>query len=207
VTGTVTAPARRQLAMLREAIQIIKLMWSEDEATFEGEHYSVSGAHCDPKPLQTPSPPILIGGGGEQITLRIVARYADRSNFGGSPEQFAAKCEILKGNCKDVGRDYDEIRKTVQIETVAVAATEEEAQRPFRRARRERSGRSTPPSVRMLPVRWCTPWKDSTGACPPVARMGLPSRAVRRWSSYAARAASPGSSHSTLWTGKEPRIC
>ncbi|MEO7430403.1 MAG: LLM class flavin-dependent oxidoreductase, partial [Acidimicrobiales bacterium] len=54
----------------------------------------------------------LIGGGGEQLTLRVVARHADASNFGGKPEEFAAKCEVLRAHCKDVGRDYDEIQKT-----------------------------------------------------------------------------------------------
>jgi alkanesulfonate monooxygenase SsuD/methylene tetrahydromethanopterin reductase-like flavin-dependent oxidoreductase (luciferase family) len=68
--------------------------------------------NCDPKPLQKPHPPIWIGGGGEQLTLRVVARYADYSNFGGSPEDFARKREILKGHCAAVGRDESEIRKT-----------------------------------------------------------------------------------------------
>ncbi|MHB8466393.1 MAG: LLM class F420-dependent oxidoreductase [Acidimicrobiales bacterium] len=104
--------AKERIGMLREAVEIIRAMWSEPEATYEGTYYKVAGAHCDPKPLQQPHPPILIGGGGEQLTLRVVARFADRSNFGGSPEQFAAKCEVLKGHCTAVGRDYDEITKT-----------------------------------------------------------------------------------------------
>ena len=109
-------PANERLQMLNEAVQIVRAMWSERETTFEGKHYQVSGAHCDPKPLQQPHPPILIGGGGEKVTLRIVAKYADRSNFGGSPEQFKAKCEILKQHCTAVGRDYDEITKTISGE-------------------------------------------------------------------------------------------
>jgi F420-dependent oxidoreductase-like protein len=104
--------AKDRLRMLRESVEIIKLMWSEPEATYEGRHYQVKGAHCDPKPVQQPRPPILIGGGGEQVTLRIVAQHGDRSNFGGSPEQFAHKCEVLKAHCAAVGRDYDEITKT-----------------------------------------------------------------------------------------------
>lgn len=102
-----------RIGMLREAVEIIRAMWSEPEATYDGTYYSITGAQCDPKPLQQPAPPILIGGGGEQLTLRVVARLADRSNFGGTPEQFAAKCEILKRHCADVGRDYDEITKTI----------------------------------------------------------------------------------------------
>jgi F420-dependent oxidoreductase-like protein len=97
---------------LRETVEIVKLLWSEPEATYEGRIYSVTGAQCDPKPLQDPHPPIWIGGGGEQLTLRVVARHADRSNFGGKPEEFAHKCDVLKEHCVAVGRDYDEITKT-----------------------------------------------------------------------------------------------
>jgi F420-dependent oxidoreductase-like protein len=97
---------------MRETIEITKLMWSEADASYEGRIHSVTGAQCDPKPLQDPHPPIWIGGGGEQLTLRVVARHADRSNFGGKPEEFAHKCEVLKSHCADVGRDYDEIVKT-----------------------------------------------------------------------------------------------
>ncbi|HEY7045217.1 MAG TPA: LLM class flavin-dependent oxidoreductase, partial [Nocardioidaceae bacterium] len=75
-------------------------------------YYTLRRANCDPKPLQDPHPPIWIGGGGEQLTLRVVARYADCSNFGGRPDEWAHKCEVLKGHCAAVGRDYDEIRKT-----------------------------------------------------------------------------------------------
>jgi F420-dependent oxidoreductase-like protein len=97
---------------LRETVEIAKLLWSEPEATYEGRIYSVAGAQCDPKPLQDPHPPIWIGGGGEQLTLRVVARHADRSNFGGKPDEFAHKCEVLEEHCATVGRDYDEITKT-----------------------------------------------------------------------------------------------
>lgn len=101
-----------RIQRLRETVEIVKLMWSEPSATYEGRHFKVDGAQCDPKPLQDPHPPVWIGGGGEQLTLRVVARLADRSNFGGNPEEFAHKCEVLQGHCRDVGRDYDEIRKT-----------------------------------------------------------------------------------------------
>jgi alkanesulfonate monooxygenase SsuD/methylene tetrahydromethanopterin reductase-like flavin-dependent oxidoreductase (luciferase family) len=70
-----------------------------------------AGDHL-PKPLQDPHPPIWIGGGGEQLTLRVVARLADRANFGGKPEEFAHKREVLKEHCKAVGRDEEEIGKT-----------------------------------------------------------------------------------------------
>jgi F420-dependent oxidoreductase-like protein len=114
-----------RIGMLKEAVEIVRSMWTEPDTTYQGTYYSLEGAQCDPKPLQQPHPPILIGGGGEQLTLRVVARLADRSNFGGKPEEWARKAEILKGHCKAVGRDYDEIEKTWSPE-VFVRETEAE---------------------------------------------------------------------------------
>jgi F420-dependent oxidoreductase-like protein len=105
-------PPRERIGMLREAVQIVKSMWTEPETNFDGTYYQLSRAHCDPKPLQSPHPPIWIGGGGEQLTLRVVARFADCSNFGGKPDEWKAKREILKGHCAAVGRDEATIRKT-----------------------------------------------------------------------------------------------
>jgi F420-dependent oxidoreductase-like protein len=105
-------PARDRIRVLRETVEIVKLMWSEPDAGYEGRFFTIRGAQCDPKPLQRPHPPVWIGGGGEQLTLRVVARHATHSNFGGKPHEFAHKCEVLKGHCAAVGRDYDEITKT-----------------------------------------------------------------------------------------------
>jgi F420-dependent oxidoreductase-like protein len=101
-----------RIQMLEETVQIVRSMWTEPETTIKGRHYEVVRANCDPKPLQEPHPPIWIGGGGEQLTLRVVAKYADCSNFGGNPDQWVHKREVLKGHCAAVGRDYDTIRKT-----------------------------------------------------------------------------------------------
>ena len=101
-----------RIAMLRECVEIVRSMWTNDETTFDGKHYKMVRGNCDPKPLQKPHPPIWIGGGGEQLTLRVVARYADYSNFGGNPQEFAHKIEILKTHCLAVGRDESEIKKT-----------------------------------------------------------------------------------------------
>ena len=101
-----------RIGMLRESVEIVKSMWTEAETTYKGEYYEVIRANCDPKPLQDPHPPIWIGGGGEQLTLRVVAKLADCSNFGGTPTEWARKREILKGHCASVGRDEDTIRKT-----------------------------------------------------------------------------------------------
>jgi F420-dependent oxidoreductase-like protein len=114
-----------RIGMLKEAVEIVRSMWTDEDTTYDGEYYQVVRANCDPKPLQQPHPPIWIGGGGEQLTLRVVAQYADCSNFGGRPEEFARKCEILKGHCAAVGRDYDTIRKTWSPE-VYIRETESE---------------------------------------------------------------------------------
>ena len=99
--------------MLRETVEIVKAMWTEPDVTYEGTHFTLDGAQCDPKPVQQPHPPIWIGGGGEQLTLRVVARHADASNFGGKPARVGrTRARCCKGHCDDVGRDYDEIRKT-----------------------------------------------------------------------------------------------
>lgn len=114
-----------RIGMLDETVQIVRAMWTEHETTFAGKHYEVRKAQCDPKPLQQPHPPIWIGGGGEQLTLRVVAKYADRSNFGGSPEVFAHKRDVLREHCVAVGRDPDEIRLTWSPE-VFIRRTEAE---------------------------------------------------------------------------------
>ena len=114
-----------RIGMLRETVEIVTSLWRQPETTFKGEYYELSRANCDPKPLQDPHPPIWIGGGGEQLTLRVVARYADCSNFGGQPEQWAHKRDVLRAHCADVGRDPDAIRMTWSPE-VFIRATEEE---------------------------------------------------------------------------------
>jgi alkanesulfonate monooxygenase SsuD/methylene tetrahydromethanopterin reductase-like flavin-dependent oxidoreductase (luciferase family) len=109
-----------------EAVQIIKMMWTEPQATFHGKYYHIENAICEPRP--DPHPPLMIGGGGKKITLRYVAQYADWWNFpGGTPEFYAELLDALRGHCKDVGRDFDEIVKTWAIECVSVAETHTEA--------------------------------------------------------------------------------
>jgi F420-dependent oxidoreductase-like protein len=97
---------------LEEAVQIIHKMWNEECATFEGQFYQIHDAYCNPKPIQKPRPPILIGGGGEHKTLKLVAKYADACNLFGSPDTVRRKLGTLRDHCKAVGRDYDSILKT-----------------------------------------------------------------------------------------------
>jgi F420-dependent oxidoreductase-like protein len=117
--------AKERIGVLRETVEIVKSMWSQPDTTYDGTYFQLKGAQCDPKPVQQPHPPIWIGGGGEQLTLRVVARHADRSNFGGKPHEFQHKCEVLKEHCTLVGRDYDEIAKTWSPE-VFIRETEQE---------------------------------------------------------------------------------
>ncbi|MDA0369863.1 MAG: LLM class F420-dependent oxidoreductase [Actinomycetota bacterium] len=101
-----------RIGMLRESVEIVRSMWTERETTFKGKYYDVVRANCDPKPLQSPRPPILIGGGGEQLTLRVVAEHADCSNFGGRIDEWTRKRDTLWQHCERIGRDPGEIRMT-----------------------------------------------------------------------------------------------
>lgn len=110
--------AGTRIAQLREAVEIIKAMWTVDEASYSGEHYSIDGAITRPKPIQKPHPPLWIAGGGERKTLRVVAEHADYSNFGASPDHFEHKSKILREHCDAIGRDFDEIRRTAILHAV-----------------------------------------------------------------------------------------
>ncbi len=109
---------RVRLDMLEEAAQVLKAMWTDDDAHFAGEHYRIDAPIVRPKPTQKPHPPLWICGPGEKRTLKIVAKYGDYSNFGKNVDEFKHKSEILAGHCEDVGRDYDEIGRTVHLLSV-----------------------------------------------------------------------------------------
>jgi F420-dependent oxidoreductase-like protein len=108
--------AATRIGQLDEAVQILRSMWTQDETTFDGVHYQLAGAINRPRPMQDPHPPLWIAGGGEQLTLRIVARYADYANYFGDDATFRHKTEVLKGHCRDVGRDFDEITLTANVD-------------------------------------------------------------------------------------------
>jgi len=107
-------PNKERLLRLEESIQIIRKMWTEEEptATFSGKYYQINNAYCNPKPIQKPSPPIMVGGSGERYTLKIIAKYANACNLFGSAETIKRKLSILNEHCKSVGRNYDSILKT-----------------------------------------------------------------------------------------------
>jgi F420-dependent oxidoreductase-like protein len=103
---------RERFRRLEESVQIIKRMWTEERANFDGHYYKVHDAYCNPKPIQKPHPPIMIGGSGERETLKLVAKYADACNLFGSPQIVKKKLDVLREHCKRVGRDYNSILKT-----------------------------------------------------------------------------------------------
>lgn len=108
------APGKR-LRMLEEAIEITKALWTQEKVDYDGTYYQLHGARLEPKPVQKPHPPILIGGSGEKVTLKIVAKHADIWNYaGGDIETFKHKVEVLKGHCETVGRDFGEIQLSAQ---------------------------------------------------------------------------------------------
>jgi F420-dependent oxidoreductase-like protein len=110
------APGER-IRRLGEACEVIKRMWTETAPSFEGRYYQIKDAYCEPKPLQKPTPPFVIGGSGEKLTLRIVAQYADIWNFvGGGAETFKQKSALLDEHCAAVGRDPQTILRSVQIQ-------------------------------------------------------------------------------------------
>lgn len=110
-------PTAERFERLEETLQICLQMWdSANEGPFEGRHYQLAETMCRPAPLAVPHPPIMVGGGGERKTLRLVAQYADACNLGTdtrSPDEVAHKLDVLRKHCADVGRDYDEIEKTL----------------------------------------------------------------------------------------------
>jgi F420-dependent oxidoreductase-like protein len=107
-----------RLRMLREALQVIKTMWTADEAFFDGRFYRLNGAINEPKPVQKPHPPLWIGGAGEKVTLKLVAQYGDACNFNADVATVRHKLEVLREHCETVGRDYDSILKTIEFYTM-----------------------------------------------------------------------------------------
>jgi F420-dependent oxidoreductase-like protein len=107
-----------RIGQLREAVEIMQRMWTEDEVHFSGEHYELKGAICQPKPVQTPHIPLWIAGGGEKLTLNVAARHASYTNFADDLDEFIHKSEVLAGHCTEVGRDFSEIVRSTNFNVV-----------------------------------------------------------------------------------------
>ncbi|MDV3221448.1 LLM class F420-dependent oxidoreductase [Intrasporangium sp.] len=127
--------ARERLGRLREGVQIFRDMWTTGSATLDGRYYQVDGARCAPRPLQgTVLPgseangiPTWVAGGGEKVTLRIAAQFADYTNFDAEAEAFSHKSEVLRGHCEDIGRDFDSIVRTGDY-NVVIGETESDVE-------------------------------------------------------------------------------
>jgi len=112
--GVPFPPVAERFEQLEETLQICMQMWSDDDGPFEGRHYQLAETMCSPRPISAPRPPILIGGGGERKTLRLVARYADACNlFAFDPDEIAHKLEVLTQHCRTEGRDPDTVERTI----------------------------------------------------------------------------------------------
>ncbi len=119
--------SRTRIAQMIEAIELIRLMWTEAPASYQGQYYQIEGAYCEPRP--DPLPPIMIGGAGEKYLLRAVAQYADWWNFAFTDlAGYAHKQAVLQEHCRAVGRDYDSIQQSVQL-GVLIAETEDDLRR------------------------------------------------------------------------------
>lgn len=122
------APDR--LRLLREAVQVILAMWTQEEAAFEGKYYQVRGAINQPKGVQKPHIPLLIGGGGERVTLKLVAQYGDACNVSGDLKTIEHKFAVIKEHCETIGRDYESIHRTVTL-ACSLGETDEQAKAKF----------------------------------------------------------------------------
>jgi len=103
-----------RIERLAESLEVITRLWTQNEAKYEGKHYSLKDAVCEPKPLQKPHPPITVGGSGERLLRKVTAPYADRFDFGFLPsvERYKCKLEVLEKGCVAIGRNFGEIEKS-----------------------------------------------------------------------------------------------
>ncbi len=113
--GVPFPPIAERFERLEETLRIVLQMWSDDNGAFSGKHYQLAETLCVPAPVSSPRPRIMIGGGGEKKTLRLVAQYADACNFFGGPEEMGHKLDVLRGHCDAIGRDIDEIEVTAMV--------------------------------------------------------------------------------------------
>ncbi len=104
-------PATR-IRQMEEAVRLVLAMWTQPRTTFHGRYFHTEDAILEPKPVQRPHPPVMIAGGGEQLTLRAVARLADACNVAGDPDTVRRKFAVLRAHCEAEGRDYERIERT-----------------------------------------------------------------------------------------------
>jgi F420-dependent oxidoreductase-like protein len=105
---------KARIERLNEAVEIIKKLWTAEKANYNGKHYTIQDAVCEPKPVQKPHPPVTIGGGGEKFTMKVTAQHANRYDWGylQSLELYKHKLEVLGKHCDTVGRRFEDIEKS-----------------------------------------------------------------------------------------------
>jgi alkanesulfonate monooxygenase SsuD/methylene tetrahydromethanopterin reductase-like flavin-dependent oxidoreductase (luciferase family) len=108
-----------RMAMFHEACEIVSRMWTEDRPVFHGKYYTIDGPINEPKGVRKPHPVFWLGGGGEKVTLKLVARWADGCNFGGgNPDTIRRKVEVLRAHCESLGRDPSQITVSTSLEDI-----------------------------------------------------------------------------------------
>ncbi|WP_395309983.1 LLM class F420-dependent oxidoreductase [Mycobacterium sp. AMU20-3851] len=133
--------AGERLGRLDEGVQIMRDAWRDGRVTFDGKYYQVDGAIVAPKPLQDGGLPLWIAGGGEKVTLRIAAKYAQYTNFSSNPDEFTRKSQILAEHCRDVGTDYDAIVRSANFNAV-IGSSESEVKDRLARTRARQVSRA-----------------------------------------------------------------
>lgn len=138
--------AGTRLGRLDEGVQIMRDAWRDGRVSLDGTHYQVDGAIVEPRPLQDNGIPLWIAGGGEKVTLRIAAKYAQYTNFTSEPDGFTHKSEVLAAHCRDVGTDYDAIVRSANFNAV-IGETEGEVADRVRRIRERQVAVASPDAV------------------------------------------------------------
>ena len=159
-----------RLGRLDEGVQIMRSAWRDGRVDFDGKHYQADGAIVAPKPLQANGIPLWIAGGGEKVTLRIAAKYAQYTNFVSSPEGFRHKSEVLEGHCRDVGTDYGSIVRSANFNTV-IGSSDAEVTDRVERMRSRLITKAAPDAIDGMLSNFTSP---DTSAC------GTPEQIVER---------------------------
>jgi alkanesulfonate monooxygenase SsuD/methylene tetrahydromethanopterin reductase-like flavin-dependent oxidoreductase (luciferase family) len=131
---------KERMGMFKEACEIIHRMWTEDDPVFKGKYYTIDRPINEPRGVQKPHPPLWIGGSGERVTLKLVAQFGDACNIGGDPDTIRHKLGVLREHCETVGRNYDDIVKSAEVE-VLVIGKGDDPKRATEKARRYESFR------------------------------------------------------------------
>jgi alkanesulfonate monooxygenase SsuD/methylene tetrahydromethanopterin reductase-like flavin-dependent oxidoreductase (luciferase family) len=113
---------RPRMRAFREATEVMVKMWTEDEPVFTGEYYTIDKPINEPRTARKPHPSLWIGGSGEQVTLKLVAKYGDACNIGGEPETIRQKLDVLRTHCQTVGRDYEQIIRSTNVVVFPIKA-------------------------------------------------------------------------------------